>query len=226
MKCEPVVIPTNGKRNAMTLTVAGIVGVFLGMVLFIGWRELFAVALLCFAAGLISLLLGIAKQLEPEVMLRLDDSGLTYFHRRGQLRIGWDNIQRLDLLRIQRGLEWLTLPYMGVKVVAVNPVLDEISPRLATGLLSEQRALMMTAVANDEALQHLEHYLSAEFEPLLVNGERYRGLLAMFGRRCLTLDEHLGFHLYIPLEFLPMAPEVLLKRLRAFKQQQLLEKDS
>lgn len=49
----------------------------------------------------------------------------------------------------------------------------------------------MTAAAQDEELQTLEAALSAEFEPLTVNDERYRGVLAMFGRRCLTLDKYL-----------------------------------
>ncbi|MCL1073808.1 DUF2982 domain-containing protein [Shewanella dokdonensis] len=225
MSNESVAIRTLGKRNALTLTIVGALFVLLGLCLFVSWRESFIVALVCFSAGAVALVLGIAKQIEPEVILRLDAQGMVFFHRRGQLQVSWQNIQRLDLLRVQRGVDWLTLPYLGIKLKAINPVLDTISPRLATGLLAEQRALVMTAVANDDELQSLEHYLSAEFEPLVVNGDRYRGLLAMFGRRCLMLDKYLGFHLYIPVEFLPLAPEQLLRQLREYRQQQLLALD-
>ncbi|MBO1273502.1 DUF2982 domain-containing protein [Shewanella sp. 4t3-1-2LB] len=225
MNNDPVEIRTLSKRNALTLTLTGSVLLLVGLCLFVGWRELFVIAFMCFFGGAIALVLGVAKQVEPEVVLRLDAQGLVFFHRRGQLQVEWQNIQRLDLLRVQRGIDWLTLPYLGIKLKVINPVLDGISPRLATGLLAEQRSLMITAVANDDELQSLEHYLSAEFEPLVVNGDRYRGLLAMFGRRCLMLDKYLGFHLYIPVEFLPLAPEQLLRQLREYRQQQLRDLD-
>ena len=226
MNTDVIEIRTLSKRNAVTLTLLGSISLFTGLCLFIVWRELFVPALIFFSCGAVALVLGIAKRIEPEIVLRLDPEGLTFYHRRGQLTVAWDNVQRFDLLRIQHGIDWLTLPYLGIKLKAVNPLLDVISPRLATGLLAEQRSLVMTAVANDEDLQSLEHYLSAEFEPLVVNGDRYRGLLAMFGRRCLMLDKYLGFHLYIPTEFLPMAPQQLLKELKEYKAQQIRNGDS
>ena len=214
---------STSKHNALTLTVVGASALIIAIALFVGVRSLFAVALVLFILGVIALVIGIAKQYEPPVAMTLSDSGLRFHHRRGELFIEWRNIQRLDFPRVQRGLDLIDLPYVGVKLNAINPILDNISPRLATGLLSEQRPLMMTAVANDEDLAALENYLSAEFSPLVVNGDRYRGLLAMFGRRCLTLDKHLGYHLYLSAEFVELAPEELLSQLRSYWQSHRFE---
>lgn len=93
---ETITIRPGSKRNGITLTLAGGLGVVLGLVLFIGWPWMFAPGLVCFALGAVSLVLGIAKQLEPHVSLEFSAEGLRFFHRRGSLFVAWDNIQRLD----------------------------------------------------------------------------------------------------------------------------------
>ncbi|KFZ37071.1 hypothetical protein HR45_12600 [Shewanella mangrovi] len=211
---QTIEIQSTSKRNAVTLTVVGASALIIAFALFLGVSSLFYVALTLFVVGAIALVIGIAKQYEPPVVMTLEAEGLRYFHRRGSVFIEWRNIQRLDFPRVQRGIELIELPFIGVKLHAINPILDNISPRLASGLLSEQRSLVMTALANDEDLNALEHYLSAEFTPLVVNDDRYRGLLAMFGRRCLTLDKHLGYHLYLPAEFVEETPQEFLRSLR------------
>lgn len=213
---ETIELRSTSKRNALTLTVAGATALMIAVALFIADHAWFAVAFVFFMLGAVALIIGIAKQYEPAIVMTLSAVGLRFYHRRGSLFIEWRNIQRIDFPRIQRGLDLIELPFIGVKLNAINPILDNISPRLATGLLTEQRPLMMTAVANDEDLEALEHYLSAEFTPLVVNGDRYRGLLAMFGRRCLTLDKHLGYHLYLSAEFVELEPQKLLMQLRDY----------
>ncbi|MCH1924653.1 DUF2982 domain-containing protein [Shewanella sp. C32] len=215
---DTIELRSTSKRNALTLTVVGASALMIAIILFVADRSWFAVAFVAFMLGAVALIIGIAKQYEPAVVMTLSAEGLRFHHRRGSLFIEWQNIQRIDFPRVQRGLALVELPFIGVKLKAVNPILDNISPRLATGLLTEQRSLMMTAVANDEDLAALEHYLSAEFTPLVVNGDRYRGLLAMFGRRCLTLDKHLGYHLYLSAEFVELEPQQLLMQLRDYWQ--------
>ncbi len=215
---DTIELRSTSKRNALTLTVVGASALMIAIILFVADRSWFAVAFVAFMLGAVALIIGVAKQYEPAVVMTLSAAGLRFHHRRGSLFIEWQNIQRIDFPRVQRGLALVELPFIGVKLKAVNPILDNISPRLATGLLTEQRSLMMTAVANDEDLAALEHYLSAEFTPLVVNGDRYRGLLAMFGRRCLTLDKHLGYHLYLSAEFVELEPQQLLMQLRDYWQ--------
>ena len=215
-----ITISPNGNENGQLYTLIGAVGLLLAFTLFIkgGW---FAQGLILFALGAISFILGIAKQIEPKISFKINEQGLVYYHRRGNVSIGWDNIQRIDAPKVVKGTEWLELPYVGIKLKAINPVLDSISPRLATGLLTEQRSIMMTAGAQANNEDALESYLNHEFMPLTVNDERYRGILAMFGRRCLMLDENLGYHLYIPKDSLDRELTEFVVMLREMKQAQI-----
>ncbi len=72
----------------------------------------------------------------------------------------------------------------------------------------------MTAASQDADLATLETYLGAEFGPLVIEGDRYRGVLAMFGHRCVMLDTRLGYHLYIPHDSLDREPKDFIKLLR------------
>ncbi|RYV02489.1 DUF2982 domain-containing protein [Shewanella sp. OPT22] len=208
-----VIISPEGNENGQVYTLIGAVGLLLAFTLFIhgGW---FAQGLILFAGGAVCFILGIAKQIEPKVSFKINSEGIRYFHRRGSTEVHWDNIQRIDIPRVTKGTDLIELPYVAIKLKAINPVLDTVSPRLATGLLTEQRSLLMTAGAQANNEEALESYLNHEFMPLTVNDERYRGILAMFGRRCLMLDEHLGYHLYMPIDCLDREPEAFIKLIR------------
>ena len=97
-------------------------------------------------------------------------------------------------------------------------MLDIIPARLAIGLLTEQRPLLMSAVALDENIAVLEDHLNSEFTPLLVHDERYRGVLAMFGHRSEMLNRNLGYHLYLPFDCLGTEPREFLVLLKRYQQ--------
>ncbi|WP_275975063.1 DUF2982 domain-containing protein [Shewanella gaetbuli] len=217
-----VTIEPQTKRNAATLTTLGAAGLLLSLLLFIKFSHLFAFSLVMFGFALVSLLLGIAKLNEPSISLKLTSEGLCYFHRRGQYKVSWDNIVRIDNARVTQNMALIELPYLGLKLKQMNPVLDAISPRLATGLLTEQRPLLMTAATHDEDLKSLEKYLGAEFEPFISHGERYRGVLAMFGRRSETLAENLGYHLYISHDAIDRPAEEIVALLRQWQAEYLV----
>lgn len=219
MDADHLAIRPDTKRNGISLSLMGAVLLLLGLMLLLtgNW---FAQGLLSFFLGAVATILGVAKLIEPEVSIELSCDGIEYHHRRGKWFITWDNIQRIDIPRVSQGVEMIELPYIGVRLKYINPVLDNISPRLATGLLTEQRPLLMTAAAQDELMEHLEHYLSSEFAPLVVNGERYRGVLAMFGHRCELLASHLGYHLYIPRDCLDREPREFVILLKEFAEHQ------
>ncbi|MCL1088527.1 DUF2982 domain-containing protein [Shewanella profunda] len=202
------------KRNGLTLTWVGASSLILGFGLFIIFPEFFAIGLVFFSLGAIALILGLAKVYEPETTISLDEQGLIYFHRRGKVFIAWDNIQRVDIPRVTQGINTIELSYLGIKLKHLNPILDNISLRLATGLLTEQRPLLVTAASQQEDLATLETYMGTEFSPLVIEGDRYRGVLAMFGHRCVMLDTHLGYHLYIPHDSLDREPQDFIKLLR------------
>ena len=214
---EAVLIRPMIKRNGLTLTFAGGLSLAAGLGLFLSGSHLFAPGIVFFAFGAIALVLGGAKLVEPEVTLKLTDKGLTYFHRRGQVVIEWNNIQRFDQPRVSQGLDTLDLPYIGVKLKQISPVLECISLRLAAGLLTEQRPLLMTASTQDEDLSVLEEQMSTEFTPFIENEDRYKGLLAMFGHRCRLLNSHLGYHLFISTDSLDRSEIEFLALLREYK---------
>ncbi|MFT5790320.1 MAG: hypothetical protein ACI8SJ_002449 [Shewanella sp.] len=220
---EPLLIKPVNKRNGLTLTFAGVIGLITGISLFINGSHLFAPGIVCFAFGAISAVLGVSKLLEPEVTLSIDADGIRYFHRRGDVKIAWVNIQRFDQPRVIQGLETLTLPYIGIKLKLIGPILDCISLRLAAGLLTEQRPLLMTASAQDEDLSTLENQMSEEFTPFIEDDSRYKGVLAMFGHRCRILGSHLGFHLYIATDALDRPAEEFMALLREYQRLALLE---
>lgn len=211
---DVVLVRPLSKRNGLTLTWGGACSLILGFGLFILFPTFFAIGLVFFSLGAIALILGLAKVYEPETTISLDEKGLSYFHRRGKVFIAWDNIQRLDIPRVTQGFNTIELSYLGIKLKHLNPVLDNISLRLATGLLTEQRPLLVTAASQQEDLATLETYLGTEFSPLVIEGGRYRGVLAMFGHRCVMLDTHLGYHLYIPHDSLDRDPKEFIKLLR------------
>ncbi|ACA85995.1 DUF2982 domain-containing protein [Shewanella woodyi] len=219
MQSKLVEVRSSVKRNAITLTFVGLVGIILGLVLFLSSSVLFAPALCAFALGIIATVLGVSKQMEPEVSITLSPDGLSYHHRRGSLFIEWENVQRFDIPKSLDGLETIELPFIGIRLKKINPVLDVIPGRLATGLLTEQRPLLMSAVTLDENLEVLEDYLNSEFTPLLVNGERYRGVLAMYGHRSEMLNRNLGYHQYIPFDCLDREPREFLTLLRDYLQE-------
>ncbi len=222
---QTLLIKSPNKRNGYTLTVIGIIGVAIGIGLFLAGSHLFAPGIICFAFGAIAAVLGISKLLEPEVTLSIDLQGIRYFHRRGEVQIDWQNIQRLDQPRVTQGLETITLPYIGIKLKTVGPVLDCISLRLASGLLTEQRPLLITVSAQDEDLSTLENQMSAEFTPFIEDNNRYKGVLAMFGHRCRILGNHLGFHLYIATDALDRPAEEFIALLRRYQHQAMMESD-
>ncbi|MGS0682954.1 DUF2982 domain-containing protein [Shewanella sp. 125m-7] len=215
---EAVLIRPVNKRNGITLTVFGLLGIVAGLSLFLSGSHLFAPGIVCFAFGAITAVLGCSKLVEPEVTVKLTSEGVSYFHRRGQFDITWDNIQRLDQPRVSQGLEILTLPYIGIKLKKVSPVLECISLRLAAGLLTEQRPLLMTASAQDEDLSTLENQMVEEFSPFIEDNDRYKGVLAMFGHRCRILDTHLGYHLFISTDTIDRPANEFLVLLREYKQ--------
>ena len=214
---ESLLIAPHGKRNGISLTIAGSIAVFISLIIFVNTKSLFGVGMVLFGFGSVGLVLGVAKVNQPKASFELSAQGFDYYHGRGTVHVAWDNIQRIDVSRVTQNLELIELPYIGIKLNKINPILDCISPRLATGLLTEQRPLLMTAATQDEDLQSLETYVGAEFTPLMVNDERYRGVLAMFGHRCQTLDTQLGFHLYLSVDSLDRTPDEFVSLLREWQ---------
>jgi len=211
------------KRNGLTillgcLVVLALVLLLRGVDVLTKIPSYFAISL-CLAG----LFVGIVKLREPEFSLLIDKSGIKYKHVRGSLYFRWQDIQRIDVPTINRGLETKRLPYVAFRLRSQTQLLDSISPRLASHLVTEQKELVIAALQDDFAnWQCADGTCPSEelykFEDYKTDSKVYKGLLAMFGHRLALLRDKLGYEVFIPASALDREPELfvqLLKRLQA-----------
>jgi len=155
---------------------------------------------------------------EPEEILSLTKKGLLYRHRYGSCMIPWSNVQRIDIPKLNLGLEQVELDYIGIKVKDSLALYESIPLRLASRLMVEQRPLWLS-VAKDACQSGRcvpDDFVDAvEFKAS--TGQIYTGLIAMFMYRYQRMTTELGFHFYIPLSGIDMEVERLLGLLREAK---------
>lgn len=146
----------------------------------------------------IFLLLGVGKVIEPPVSLVITEEGIRYLHRRGQWQIRWENIIRYDVPRVNRVLELEDAPFLGFRLYQVEEVLDDISPRLASALLFEQRQLLTMALRHQAPdREDYTPYFDIPDSYISPNGTVYKGLIGVFGKRMEQMRELLGYDLYV-----------------------------
>ncbi len=157
-----------------------------------------AYALLFIAAAAVAFL-GIAKLVEPKQSMRITPEQICYLHWRGRWCLDWTNVVRFDVPRVQPGFDLIELPYIGFRVHDIEPILDSISPRLAVYLVSEQRHILTTAIRSERPDTHdYSKYFEVPEVYTAKSGKLYRGVSAMFAKRCEHVRELLGYDLYIP----------------------------
>ena len=150
------------------------------------------------AASGIFMLLGIGKLIEPPVSLVITQEGIQYLHRRGEWHIRWENIIRFDVPRVNRVLDLEDAPFIGFRLHNVEEVLDEISPRLASALLFEQRQLLTMALRHQAPdREDYTPYFDIPDSYTSPNGKVYKGLIGVFGKRMEQMRELLGYDLYV-----------------------------
>ncbi|WP_113907158.1 DUF2982 domain-containing protein [Aliidiomarina celeris] len=201
-------IRPSSKRNALTLIVAGVALCLLS----IFGRLLFELLPLFFMAGLVVgvllLVLGVAKNTEPEASLIITPENIRYLQRRGQWTLAWDHIQRFDIPRIERGMEYVDMPFVGIRLNQYGPLVHSLSQRLAVHLLMEQRPLLVAALryARVEPDDYAKYFDTPErFKDEF--GERYQGIQASFAYRMAQYRELLGYDLFIPETALDREPQ-------------------
>jgi hypothetical protein len=100
--------------------------------------------------------------------------------------------------RITKGIEQVDLEMIGFKLRDADIFLDEISPRLITYLLMEQRPLTMQNRAHNAATGRSYGADMIEDEKFLrTSGETIKGVSAMFGHRMGKLRNQLGYDIFI-----------------------------
>lgn len=196
---ESIFIKAASSHNAMTSILIGsgllMMGAFACVVLA---KLFFLPGVFIISGGIVGLIIGFFKLREPKYSLELTREHIIYYHRRGKWRISWENIQRIDVPRITKGMEQIDLEMIGFKLRDADIFLDEISPRLITYLLMEQRPLTMQNRAQNATSGRSYGADMIEDETFLrTSGETVKGVSAMFGHRMGKLRNQLGYDIFI-----------------------------
>ncbi|WP_100642673.1 DUF2982 domain-containing protein [Alteromonas facilis] len=194
-----IAIRATSKRNGITTTVIGVALVVFGFMLLSLFREyLFLAGVFVASAGIVGIIMGWFKIREPEHSVLISPEGIRYIHRHGEWQVSWDNVQRIDAPRVTRGVTTHNLDMLGIRLRDWESIVHNISPRLATNILMEQRPLLLQnpddkcvtgTCASSDLLEDDRFKLSS--------GEFLVGIKAMFAHRMCKLRERLGFDLYI-----------------------------
>jgi hypothetical protein len=218
-------IRATSKRNGLTsimigsgvLVVASILLMFLP-------KHLYLIGIFGVSAAIVTLLIGWFKIREPNYSLELSRSSICYRHRNGSWTVDWDNVLRVDTPKISSGLEQKTLSMVGIKLKDYTPLLANISPRLATNMLLEQRPLLLQSNScssgncYNATLIEDDHYT-------LPDGSTIKGIPAMLGNRMRKLRESLGYDLFISAAELDREAEDFVELLRQCQSHLLSQPD-
>jgi len=170
---------------------------------------------LLYIASAVLIFLGSAKVFEPPISLEITPEAIRYCHRRGYWQITWENIVRYDVPRVHRGLELDDVPYIGFALRDLEPLLAEITPRLAVYLLSEQRHLLVVALRHERPdIRDYSPYFEVPDRFAAPSGTVYKGVQAMFATRCTHFRELLGYDLFVPVSALDRPPDDFLRWLK------------
>jgi hypothetical protein len=196
---ELIQIRAASKRNVLVSLLLGIFGLFVSFTLVTLFPEKFRLlSVFLTGASLVALLIAWSKFREPAFSVELSKEYIRYQHRHGYWLLDWSNVQRIDVPKVQKGLQHKNLGMVGIRVKNYDPLLENISPRLMSNILMEQRPLLLHSQADarlsdtsygDSLLEH-DRYKGE-------NGKVLNGIHAMFANRMNKLRRSLGYDLFI-----------------------------
>lgn len=194
---DTIHIRATSKRNGLTSVLIGCAGMCLAVLLFaVLPKSYYLVGIFAVSASIVSLLIGYYKIREPEHSIELSRQSIFYRHRHGNWRVKWDNVHRIDTPKVHSGLEHQSLSMVGIRLKEYQPLLDSISPRLATNILLEQRPLLLQS-GNCNTGQCYSATLIEDDVHKLPDGTMIKGIKAMLANRMGKLRKSLGYDLFI-----------------------------
>lgn len=207
------------KRNGITLTMVAGLLIFSSIITLLTtssdtnnglYLPLLAAALII---GIILLIIGIAKINDVDYRFSLTNEGIHYFTARGGFTILWQDIQRIDIPKINDGLALKELPYIGIRLNEREHLINSASLPTLSHMLLEQRALTMLSNPNTSLYGNADNMLY----PNVKITHKYQGLQAMFINRMRYLHDTLGYDIYFPVDDLDRSPAEFVTLLRQLK---------
>ena len=217
------------KHNVFSTALLGGLGLFIASQMLL-WlpAQFYLLGILLASFSLVALLVAYFKYTEPLHSFTLSRQAIYYQHKHGGWQLDWNNIQRIAVPRITRGVEQTELAMVGIKLKSYQPLLASISPRLITNILMEQRPLLLYGLGVDQQQQCNNG--NCYGDDLLENdrfkdsdGQIYTGIQGMLANRMQKLRQRLGFDLYIAGSDLDRSEHAFVQLLQECQQHVLLE---
>lgn len=189
-------IKAQAKHHAYSLMLLGLTSLSL-IIIFAQYYWLQAKLVLIFLVlvSLVVIFIGFIKRIEPETSFLITPEHLRYQHKYGFWQITWRDITRFAQVTETVLIDRVELPYVGIKLTNLTAIAENISPRLASRLIHEQRPLIHFC------LQHrllTMDQVVINFTPFKLEGKTIKGPVAAFLHQTIVLQQALGYHLYIP----------------------------
>jgi hypothetical protein len=198
MQSDVIEIRAGAKRNGFSTFLLGVTGLLISLSLAALLPPQFQIsAIFLISASIVAMVIGWFKIREPNYSIQLSKQKIHYQHRHGSWKLNWSNVHRVGIPKVHNGLEHKPLSMVGIRLKDYAPLLKSISPRLATNLLMEQRALLLQ---NKEDCASGTCYSQSLIESDAFkdeHGKTYKGIAAMLGNRMTTLRKQLGYDLFI-----------------------------
>jgi hypothetical protein len=196
---EAIFIRGSASSNGITTLLVGAIVATFGTIIITALPKLFFLVGILFLSGsIIAFVMGFYKLREPKYTLEISKEAIIYHHRKGKWRILWSNIQRIDVPRVHKGLEHIDLEMVGFKLKNPETFLDNISLRLITHLLMEQKPLVTQIAMSDCASgQCYGDDIIDDVKYKLENGDMITGISAMFANRMRKLQKGIGYDVYL-----------------------------
>ncbi|WP_434355226.1 DUF2982 domain-containing protein [Parasalinivibrio latis] len=154
-----------------------------------------------------AVLLFLVGALSFYLVYQLNQSGisfsLSYIHLqhhspKGGWTLKWRNISHIGVPVISIQGWSHPVPWAGFRLKTYAPLLNTISLRLASDIITRQRPLLITAIRKGEKLtdREIEDMLFDDTPFMDEDGQIHRGLVAMLANHMLAMREVLGYDLY------------------------------
>jgi hypothetical protein len=185
------------KRNGLTTFLIGLMILALAILLLnVLPQAVYLIGVFALSGSIVTMLIGWFKMREPQHSIELSKTHIHYRHRHGKWDLKWANVQRIDIPRVSSGFEQKSLGMVGIKIKSYEPLLQSISPRLATNLLLEQRPLLLlNAGCATGGCYNNDLIEDDRFKTQ--SGKLITGIPAMLANRMTKLRASLGYDLYI-----------------------------
>ena len=207
------------KRNGLTITIVAGLFIFSSVIALLttsansDYYLYFPLLAAMLILGLCLLIIGIVKINDVSYRFSLTNEGIHYFTSRGGFTVLWQDIQRIDIPKINNGLELTELPYIGIRLNEREHLINSASLPTLSHMLLEQRALVMLTDPQSTLYGNADNMLYPDIK--VTHG--YQGLQAMFINRMQYLHNTLGYDIYFPDDDLDRPPAEFVQLLREFK---------